>query len=230
MVSSWKETWKRGLRDRSRSRPSSATTCSNGRSAWENAASASVLTLRSSSAKDGSPPRSVRSTTVLTNSPIRPFSRGSPRPLTGVPTAMSVRPVSRPRVAWKAASSTMNRVARCCRASRSTPAASSAGMVNRTMSAAPSQTAGRGRSVGSVSDSRPASRSRQWARWRSPRGPASRPTCSAAASAYWKGSGSGSATAAGLPVRARYPAASSRVSTAQEEKSKAMWWTTISRS
>ena len=55
------------------------------------------------SAKDGSPVRSPRSTSVLTKQPIRSSVSGCVRPAIGVPTHTSGAPASRPRRLSKAA-------------------------------------------------------------------------------------------------------------------------------
>ncbi|SLJ82988.1 Uncharacterised protein [Mycobacteroides abscessus subsp. abscessus] len=53
----------------------------------------------------------MRSTRVLTNMPTTSSSSASPRPATGVPTAMSAVPDSRASSAASAACTTMNGVA-----------------------------------------------------------------------------------------------------------------------
>ncbi|CAM5625251.1 hypothetical protein SGRIM128S_08646 [Streptomyces griseomycini] len=62
-------TWKSGCRARERSGASSSTSRSNGTSWWAYAARSVSRTRAISSAKVGSPEVSVRSTSVLTNSP-----------------------------------------------------------------------------------------------------------------------------------------------------------------
>ncbi len=92
VLSRVKEACARGWRDRSRSVTTSPTTRSNGASECEKSRRAPDRTRLSRAAKLGSPDRSVRSTIVFTNGPIRPATSARPRSARVVQTAMSERP------------------------------------------------------------------------------------------------------------------------------------------
>ncbi|BCN60284.1 hypothetical protein RE943_35900 [Prescottella equi] len=80
--------------------------------------------------------------------PINPSSAWSPRPATGVPTAMSDVPLNRANSIAYAACTTMNNVAPCSRATSSSRAWVCAEMSKRSLAPALEATAGRGRSAG----------------------------------------------------------------------------------
>jgi hypothetical protein len=65
-------------------------TFSNGTSWWASASSTVSLVRVSSCSQVGSPARSARSGSMLTNMPTTPSSSGADRPATGEPTAKSV--------------------------------------------------------------------------------------------------------------------------------------------
>ena len=90
-----KETWKSGCRLRLRSMRSSSTSRSKGTSWCANAPTVPARTRRTTSRKAGSPERSVRRASVLTNSPTIPSVSGRPRPATGEPTTTSSCPDQR---------------------------------------------------------------------------------------------------------------------------------------
>ncbi|KYF86251.1 hypothetical protein BE20_29640 [Sorangium cellulosum] len=101
-----KSTWQSGAWERSRAGRSASTTWSNGTS-WCAWTSRTVSFTRASSAANvGSPPRSVRSTTVLAKQPTSPSRSARLRFVTGVPTRMSSEPVTRARSALNPATST----------------------------------------------------------------------------------------------------------------------------
>ncbi len=128
----WKvrATWNSGWRAIERAGLTSSTSRSNGRSWCAYAARSVSRTRPTSSRKLGSPPVSVRSTSVLTNIPTRSSSASSVRPAIGLPIGMSVPAPSRVSSAASAACTTMNRLApdsrasavsrRCVSASRTT--------------------------------------------------------------------------------------------------------------
>ncbi len=86
-------TWNSGDTPSRRSGRSASTTFSKGRSWWAKAPSTVSCTRPSSSRKDGSPERSVRSASVLTNRPTSPSSSARLRPATGAPTTTSSWPL-----------------------------------------------------------------------------------------------------------------------------------------
>ncbi|CAA9291275.1 MAG: hypothetical protein AVDCRST_MAG41-4382, partial [uncultured Corynebacteriales bacterium] len=177
-------TWNTGVVAIDRSGCSASTRCSNGIAWCSYAATQTALTRRSRARNDGSPPRSVRSATVLTNGPISGSSSTSGRLATGVPTTTSSVPDSRCSSTFAAAASTMNRVAPSARASSRSRATSGAGSSTGTDEPRYVLRAGRGRSVGRPSSAgTPASCPDQYAR------SASRPAaavscCQAATSGY----------------------------------------------
>ncbi len=171
---------------------------------------------------EGSPDRSPRSTTVFTSSPTSPSSSTWPRPATGVPTATSCCPDQRPSTICSTASSTVNRVTPCRRASSPSALSSSFGRSISTAPPRPDQPAGRGRSVGSSSTGTPARARSQYASCRSSTSPAIRSRCQTAKSPYWTGTGGSSA---GRPAtRAAYDSASSPMITSLDQPSVAAWW------
>ena len=97
------------LSDRSGLRIS--TNCSNGRSAWLSAARSRSRVACTCSAKVAPEPQLERKTRVLTKKPIRPSSRGSPRPATGVPIQTSLPAPRRPSKTLRAEWSTVKGVA-----------------------------------------------------------------------------------------------------------------------
>ena len=82
---------------------------------------AALRTWASTSAAVGSPPRSTRSTRVLTKNPTKSSSAGSPRPATGNPSATSVLALSLASNTAKAACTTMKLVALCSAATAAHP-------------------------------------------------------------------------------------------------------------
>ncbi len=155
--------WNSGWRPSARAGLTSSTSRSNGTSCWAKASSCASRTRPRSSAKDGSPDVSVRSTRVLTKKPTRSFRASSERPATPVPSGMSVPAPRRVNSAARPAWRTANRVDRWRRASSASAVCSSGSRVNGTASAAPVGTGGRGRSTGSSSSSgRPARTPLQW--------------------------------------------------------------------
>src|SRR5690606_17179065 len=103
-----------------------STSCSKGMSRRAKARRSRSRAWAMRSAKPRPPSTSVRSTRVLTNMPTTSSRPASPRPAIGVPTAMSVVPDSRASRAASAACTTMNGVALCPAAIRSTAARRSA--------------------------------------------------------------------------------------------------------
>ena len=90
---------------------SRSTRTSNGTSWFSKASRLRRRTCARTSATVGSPPRSTRSTRVLTKNPTRSFRAGSERPAIGNPTATSALPPSLPRSIANAACTTMKPVA-----------------------------------------------------------------------------------------------------------------------
>ncbi|HEX5872798.1 MAG TPA: hypothetical protein VFY65_20345 [Longimicrobium sp.] len=138
-------------------------------------------TRRTTSRNAGSPPSSVRSTSVLTKKPISSSVSGRVRPAIGLPTTTSSVPAYLPSSTWKAASITMYSVAPSPRATACSRCTSAAG--SSTASRAPRYvcTAGRGWSVGSSSSAgAPASCSFQYATWASSTAPCSWRRCQTA--------------------------------------------------
>ncbi len=150
-----------GVRLGSRSGASASTRRLNGTSWWAKASRTVVRTRASSSSKESARSMRVRRTTVLTKKPTRSSSAASSRPETPVPSAISSRPLQRASTSWVRAVTTMKRLAPRSRPSAFSSRASSAGIAKWCWAPAEVRTAGRGRSVGSSSGSRPARRSRQ---------------------------------------------------------------------
>ncbi len=132
---------------------STSTSRSNGTSWWEYAARSAVRTRWSSSAKEGSPDTSVRSTRVLTKNPTRLSSASSVRPAIAVPMGMSAPAPIRVSRAAIPAWTTMNRLAWWALASAWSASWTTAGTSSSTTPPPFPATAGRGRSVGSSSSS-----------------------------------------------------------------------------
>lgn len=86
-------TWTSGLRERSRSGASSATSLPNGTSWWAKEASALSVTRRTNSSNPGSPCRSSRTGTVFRKQPTRSSNSARSRLATGVPTSRWSWPV-----------------------------------------------------------------------------------------------------------------------------------------
>ncbi len=149
----WKAiiTWNSGWRAIERAGLTSSTSRSNGRSWCAYAARSVSRTRPTSSRKLGSPPVSVRSTSVLTNIPTRSSSASSVRPAITDPMGMSVPAPSRVSSAASAACTTMNRLAFASRASFTNAACSSGSISRWTVSPRWVAVAGRGRSAGSSS-------------------------------------------------------------------------------
>lgn len=117
---------------------------------------------RSSSAKDGSPARSARTTRVFTKNPTSASTASSPRPATGLPSGMSSPAPSRCNSAATAAVTTVYIVVPRSPASASSRATSSYGTGTDTVRPSCVGRAGRGRSTGSGSScGSPARASRQ---------------------------------------------------------------------
>ncbi|PWS51575.1 hypothetical protein DLE01_11215, partial [Streptomyces sp. FT05W] len=94
-----------------------STSRSNGTSWWAYAARSNSRTRSRTSAKEGSPLRSVRRTRVLTKKPTRSSRASSVRPATAVPRGMSSPAPCRERRTDRAAWSTMKRLQPRARAS-----------------------------------------------------------------------------------------------------------------
>ncbi len=187
-VAPWSTTmaWTSGIRAGSRSGATASTTRSKGTSWWSKASRTVALVAARKSPTVVAPSTSARSTRVWTKKPIRSSSSGRSRPAVTVPRATSRCPLRRPSSSWVAAVSSMKRLTPCSRPTRASPVAVAAGTAKVWTAPLPVRTAGRGRSAGSSSGSRPASRSCQYA---SPSSAAGRSCCQAAKSAYWTGSG-----------------------------------------
>ena len=112
-------TWNNGWCACERAGLSRSTRYSNGTSWCAYAARSVSRTRSSSSANDGSPDVSVRSTRVLRKNPTRSSRASSVRPATGEPIGTSVPAPRRVSSAAKPACSTMNRLTPCARASAS---------------------------------------------------------------------------------------------------------------
>ncbi len=155
-------TWNSGCRDIDGRRPAPRPTARTARPDARTPPGASRT--RANLAKDGSPDRSVRKTTVLTKNPTRSSNASSSRPATADPTTMSVPAPSRDNSTANAACNTMNTVT----PSRARQHAAAAHAPRPGREPAPSTprceaTAGRGRSTGSASSSgAPASARRQY--------------------------------------------------------------------
>ncbi|CAM5725206.1 hypothetical protein SFUMM280S_04921 [Streptomyces fumanus] len=156
-------TWKRGCRESERAGFRSSTSRSNGTSWWAYAARSVSRTRSSSSANDGSPLTSVRSTSVLTKNPTMLSTAASLRPATAVPSGMSVPAPTLDSSTASAACATMNIVTPCRRASSDRRACTSASVRTGTAPPRKDATAGRGWSLGRESSSGRSARAwRQW--------------------------------------------------------------------
>ncbi len=173
-------TWNSGVRPRSRSGCNASTNHSKGASWCAYAPSVVSRTRATRVVNAGSPDRSVRSASVLTNKPIRPSISARPRPAMGVPTTRSAWPVWRSSSVLKAASKTMKSVAPSRRASACRASAVVCGSVKRSVSPLRLSTDGRGLSAGSSSGGAAARRSRQYANGPSVASLSSRLRCQAA--------------------------------------------------